>query len=244
MSNRFTDTMKWDDAFFMDLTPEQKLFWLYVCDKCDHAGVWKVNRRLASVQIGFEVDLNNALEAFGKRIQPLSDEKWHIVGFIEFQYKGQLNPENKAHKGVLAALEKHGIEAPTKGLRRGYEGATKPLPRGLGIGIGEEVGVGIGEGIEKWNPFGILMERFANADPPVIVTQRNGKDVGLINGSGQKMGEVLFRQVSKAYVEDKWTKQGGLSIKGFLNNMDRLANQLRNTEFKEEPKKKVIHWPG
>ncbi len=117
MANRFTDSMKWDDAWFMGLSVIDKLVWFYICDKCDHAGVWKVNEPLIVAQIGAQLDLEASLRAFGERIELLKNtEKWLIKGFIGFQYKGQLNPANKAHKGVLSALEKHGLSSLAKGL--------------------------------------------------------------------------------------------------------------------------------
>lgn len=117
MANRFTDSNKWDDPFFMNLSPLYKIFWIYLCDRCDHAGVWKVNKKLADVQIGAEINLQEILKVFNGRISVIADgEKWVINGFIKFQYKGELNSENKAHKGVLKALQGHGIEAPMEGL--------------------------------------------------------------------------------------------------------------------------------
>jgi hypothetical protein len=45
MAKRFTETTKWDDPWFLDLSTAGKLFWLYLCDKCDNAGVIHIHER-------------------------------------------------------------------------------------------------------------------------------------------------------------------------------------------------------
>lgn len=115
MAKRFTATEKWDDPWFCGLTVSEKLFWNYLCDKCDHAGIWRVNWPLVRFHIGdFVFNKDN----FKDRIIILSDDKWFIQKFIEFQY-GTLNPENRAHQSVISILKKEGAY---KGLIRGIQG--------------------------------------------------------------------------------------------------------------------------
>lgn len=112
MAKRFTATEKWDDPWFDSLSNTNKLFWIYLLDKCNHAGIWQVNWRLVKHHIGTDkIDLKD----FKDRILVLSNEKWHIPKFIEFQY-GVLNKDNRAHASVLILLEKEGA---SKGLARG-----------------------------------------------------------------------------------------------------------------------------
>ena len=124
MAKRFTDSLKWADDWFCTLSNDNKLFWLYLCDNCDHAGIWKVNIRLLRFHLG--ENFNPDPVGFGDRITILSKEKWYINKFVDFQY-GKLNPENKAHKSVMAILKKEGA---TKGLMRGLKGANEGLKRG------------------------------------------------------------------------------------------------------------------
>lgn len=106
---RFTDCDKWDDPWFMELAPAFKQLWTYLCDKCDNAGVWNVNGRLAEFHIGMHVDWPGALKAFGDRIQVLADgRKWHLVKFVAFQYPSGLGISNP-HKQVIRLLASHGI---------------------------------------------------------------------------------------------------------------------------------------
>jgi hypothetical protein len=110
MANRFTDTEKWKDEWFLSLEPTMKILWLYICDSCDFAGVWKVNFTLASFSVGTILDKQSALNALGDRVKVINDNKWHIPKFIYFQQKGFLSPTNNAHKGILRLLDFHGIE--------------------------------------------------------------------------------------------------------------------------------------
>lgn len=118
MSKRFTDTNKWDQAWFRKLKPKMKCAWAYLVDRCDHAGVLEVDLETMSFMVGEAISLEEIHVAFSNQIEFLSDEKLIIRAFIEFQY-GELNPENRVHKSVLSRLEKVG---PNKAL-------TSPLKR-------------------------------------------------------------------------------------------------------------------
>ena len=117
MAKRFTATDKWDDPWFCGLTDTDKLFWFYLLDKCDHAGIWPVNWQLVAFHIHGEIKKEN----FKTRIVELSEEKWFIPKFIRFQY-GDLNPENKAHASVLAILKKERVLAPGQVLASPWPG--------------------------------------------------------------------------------------------------------------------------
>ena len=52
MSKRFIDTGLFDDPWFMDLSKEAKILWMYFITKCDHAGLLHLNNKLCIVQTG------------------------------------------------------------------------------------------------------------------------------------------------------------------------------------------------
>jgi RNA recognition motif-containing protein len=110
MAKRFTDTDKWDDEWFMDLEPSMKCLWLYICDKCDCAGVWKVNFKKANYVIGAIFDKQSTLKAFNGRITEVGKEKWFVEKFIKFQYPKGLSDTSSIHKGVLKSLNYNGIQ--------------------------------------------------------------------------------------------------------------------------------------
>jgi hypothetical protein len=113
MSKRFTATDKWDDPWFFGLNNTNKLFWLYLLDNCNHAGIWQVNIKLVEFRIK---DFVYEPEVFKDRIFELSSEKWFIRKFVDFQY-GELNKDNRAHQSVISILQKEGA----------YKGHTSPL---------------------------------------------------------------------------------------------------------------------
>ena len=109
MAKRFTDTDKWKKQWFRKLTPKQKLFWLYILDDCNQAGIWDVDLEVASIRIGEDIDSKEMIRTLGSDIIRFDkDEKIFIPKFIEFQY-GELNPNSRPHLSVIKLLEKHNL---------------------------------------------------------------------------------------------------------------------------------------
>ena len=159
MAKRFTDTAKWRKPFLRSMPAAYKLFWLYICDDCDHAGIWQVDMEVAKIYIGEELDYTKAIEIFAGRVIPFDENtKWFIPSFIEFQYPGELNEKNKVHNSVLSTLKKYGlIQGANKGLVWGLEAPKdkdkeKDKEKDIKEGVkGEEVFghvVGVKPGIE------------------------------------------------------------------------------------------------
>jgi hypothetical protein len=122
MSKRFTDTTKWRKDFFKKLPYDIKLFWLYIIDECDHAGIWNKEIEVASLRIGIEFKEEKIMQYLQNKIVIFDNsEKYWIPSFIDFQY-GNLNPNNKVHASVLQILSKYGLK---------NQGAYKGHTRGL-----------------------------------------------------------------------------------------------------------------
>lgn len=125
MGKRFTDTEKWKKPFIRGLQGAYKLLWFYICDDCDHSGIWQVDIDVAEIRIGEKIDKKIALKNFGEKIIELDNgSKWFIPSFIEFQYPSGLSRNNKAHGGIIKNLEKYSLlnenlEIEIKGLARG-----------------------------------------------------------------------------------------------------------------------------
>ena len=121
MAKRFTETLKWKKKWIRELGPEMKLFWFYLLDNCDHAGIWEVDIELAAFQIGIELDESEILNTFNRKIVPFKPGKWFVPKFIVYQY-GELNESNRAHLSVIKILTKYGLY---KGLNEVEQGAYK-----------------------------------------------------------------------------------------------------------------------
>lgn len=119
MAKRFTDTAKWEKAWFRRLEPVNKCIWMFLCDRCDHAGIWDIDPEAFQYFIGADCSVASIIEVFGDRIRRVDDDKLLIVPFASYQY-GHLNPENRVHKSVidrLKKLENKDLSSPLQGAK-------------------------------------------------------------------------------------------------------------------------------
>ncbi len=104
-----TDTDKWKKPFFRSLPKEYKLFWFYILDDCDHAGLWHVDMEVADIRLGLRLSSQKAQELFADKIIVLDNgTKWFIPDFITFQY-GEFNEANKMYKSIMPILLKYNL---------------------------------------------------------------------------------------------------------------------------------------
>lgn len=118
MPLRFRDTGIWNKAWFRKLTPAYKCFFDYLCDMCDHAGMWDVDLERAEFDIGAKLSLEDISKYFGDRIKVVKEDKWFWQPFIPFQYKceiEELNPESNVHLGVIKVLKRYDLYLNGKG---------------------------------------------------------------------------------------------------------------------------------
>jgi len=112
MAKRFTDTTKWKEDWFLDLPNSYKLFWIYICDNCDHAGIFKPNKRMFELIVCAKIDVVEFMSIVNEdkvRVLELENGRWYLTGFISFQYGGKLNLNNRVHKSILSVLNKNNI---------------------------------------------------------------------------------------------------------------------------------------
>jgi len=108
MSKRFIDTGIFDDDWFMDLSKDAKLLWVYFITKCDHAGMLKLNVKLCKVQTDIK-DLNDIIKQLGNRLITVSEHLYFIPKFIEFQYPGFPNSKVRQQSSAVDILVKYGL---------------------------------------------------------------------------------------------------------------------------------------
>lgn len=139
MAYRYSDTLKWQDEWFIDRTSLEKLLFLYLYDNCDIAGFFELSYRKIAFDLGCkESDVKGALNGLVKGVIISDDEKCLLVkNFIKHQKNLPLNPENKAHIGIIkrASLYMQKFKNVTLDYNEGYlcKGALEPLQRGTGI---------------------------------------------------------------------------------------------------------------
>jgi len=111
MANRLTDTLKWNKGFMRGLPGAYKLLWLYLCDECNHAGIWDVDKDIAQIKIGNDmvIDWEKALILLQTKIIVIDNgQKWFIPSFVKFHYK-ELKGTDNATKSVITQLKKYNL---------------------------------------------------------------------------------------------------------------------------------------
>jgi hypothetical protein len=130
MSKRFHDTDIWDEDWYLDMPLEYRSFWGYVCDKCDHAGIWRPNLRRFNSDIENKIDLDTALTFFNtnkERMIPLESGHWMIAEFVPFQYGKNLNLNNRVHLSVFNRLKDLEVNLGSiRGLNEVKLGSSRP----------------------------------------------------------------------------------------------------------------------
>jgi hypothetical protein len=145
MPKRFTETLKWDDPWFRALSPDAKLLWFWLVDKCDNAGIITPDFALCEFQTGIKRACEK-MQEIESRVAEIADGKFIVCKFIEFQH-GKLSRECKAHNPAFQSLEKHGM-LDENGEIKGYPYPIErvsigyPYPTGIGKGKGKEIGNG------------------------------------------------------------------------------------------------------
>lgn len=112
MAKRFTDTDIWDQDWFIELPSKYKLFWNYIKDKCDNAGIWRPNKVVAQRIIGEQINVQEFFDFVNsdkKRIVELPSGRWFLKDYFLFQYGDTFSPTSKVHLGALRTLVANGI---------------------------------------------------------------------------------------------------------------------------------------
>ena len=94
---RFLHTEFWQDHFFMELTPEDKYFYIYLLtnDRCTQCGIYNFGIKSASVELGYSIEtVKTLLSRFISYEKILYDEKNGEIMIINW-YKYNLNIKNK-----------------------------------------------------------------------------------------------------------------------------------------------------
>ena len=156
MMKRFIETKMWDDVWFQSLPNDYKLFWIFLFNNCDNAGVWTVNKKQVEFYLGKKVKLEKMIELSKNRIVQFGDGelKWYLNKFIIFQQGNVLNPNIGCHRQIIRLLEKYNIKDNILNnnniLIWGYDTPSVGLPNPIsnsnsisnGISNGKEGGVG------------------------------------------------------------------------------------------------------
>jgi len=142
MAYRFTNTEKWQDSWFTELTQLQMLLFLYLCDNCDIAGFIEVNYKRWASDLGSSKEtIEGACKGLARGlIYSKLNDCIFIRNFLKHQKNLPLNENNKAHLGIIKRFELYLYKFEYQTINELIEGACKglPSPSGIGNGIGNE----------------------------------------------------------------------------------------------------------
>ncbi len=108
MAKRFIDTGLFDDQWFMNLSKDAKLLWIYLITKCDHAGIIEINERLIEFQTGIKSFKTTGAE-LGSRLYFVRESYYFIPKYIDFQYPNFPNSRVRQQESAIKILVKYGL---------------------------------------------------------------------------------------------------------------------------------------
>ncbi len=226
MPKRFTDTEKWKDEWFMSLSKEGKLTFLFLIDNCDNAGFFETNRRVNSFLIGIsETEYLGAIEGLKRGLITSKDGNKHFIKkFLFHQKNTPLNLENNAHKQIIGLIRSN-LELFDFDFNKlgACEGLFSPIGKGKGNskGLGTDKGNGIdSEEIKKtfetfWNLYAKKVDR-ESCEKKWSVLKQEERDLIIIN--------------VPLYVKSTPDKQYRRNPETYLNNNGWLDEIIFKTE--------------
>lgn len=108
MAKRFIDTGLFDDQWFMNISKDAKLLWIYLITKCDHAGIIEINERLIEFQTGIKSFKTTGAE-LGSRLYFVRESYYFIPKYIDFQYPNFPNSRVRQQESAIKILVKYGL---------------------------------------------------------------------------------------------------------------------------------------
>jgi len=257
MAYRFTDTDKWNDAWFSGLKPLSKLLFLYLCDQCDIAGFIEINERKICFDLGIgKQEAEKSLKEIETRLLLSKDGRFIFIrNFLKHQKNIKLNPGNNAHKGIIKRLEENlelfGFKCIEEFINKPLDspslGASEPLARGTGNGNGKEEdnkgGMGEKEGDRTWrDDFDVYLSEVTSSYESLVSNEDFIKD-----REKYFPNTDIKLSLQKVY-EDFWSKECGWKHKKksktktldwmstFKKSLDHPFNQVRKQLKRNESK--------
>ena len=114
----FSDPDKWEEPWFISLTPGKKLLFTYLWERCDHAGVIHITFPLWSAHTGLNIDealFNEFVEEINQdseKVLVFGKKLW-FTDYIRFNQQSDpslpLSDKYSFHKHVFKTIQKHAL---------------------------------------------------------------------------------------------------------------------------------------
>lgn len=224
MGKRFTDTEIWNEDWFIDMTNDHKLFWIYLKDACNYAGIWRVNKKQFEFVTGIKIDLEkfySIINVGKQRIKKIGADKWFLTQFILFQNGSTLNGNNNAHYGILKELNNYGIDTCIFEVKERSKTVQSEVKVGSRTGVFDPQGIGKGKRKKEKGGVGEKENKIPTVEMVEIYFVENGYSA--------EVGKKAFRY----YNDAGWKDSRGQKV---LN----WKQKMQSVWFKDENKASLI----
>ena len=109
MSYRMTNTEKWKDLWFSNLSPHAKLLFFYFVENCDNAGFFEVNKKFMLFYTGLDEKqlMDAGTELKKSYIKSADGTKLWFKNFLKYQKKLPLSLSNNMHKQIILLIQEN-----------------------------------------------------------------------------------------------------------------------------------------
>ncbi len=239
---RLVETARWRDPWRRKLSTQAKLFFDWLCDNCDNAGVIELDLSVASFDIGEPIDESHLAE-LGDRVQRLPNGKFNIVKFVAFQYKTLIPSPGKdlsnLKKSAIRLLQKHGLPIPEeRELHKPSERAPRELsePTSTSTGTVKSISTGTSQ-------FELMRENLNGLFDRDPKKHWSSMEEQLLFGVVQENPDCLAELADLRNYERK-TKYFPKSITSLLSDwgkhLDAAKSETRNGQKEQSEKPKTI----
>lgn len=229
MSFKFTNPDKWNDSWFANLKPEEKLLFIYLYENCDIAGFIEINFKRWSVDIGYTEDrIKGACKGLDRGlIYSTENDCIYIKNYLKHQKNYPLNIEkNPAHRGIYKRFELYSYKFNIQDINEFIEGAMKGVIRGIGIDIGNSNSKVINYMYNKFYDSELLNSENNEGYEKII------KILFGNNNSGRKLDYVLKMEQQINFKEYTgllyWIKKYNINIIEIFEAMDNWKDLKKN----------------
>jgi hypothetical protein len=108
MSKRFIDTDIFDDSWFMNLSKDAKLLWIYCITNCNHAGIIKINKKLIEFKTGIK-SFDTVSKDLANTLIILKGDKYFLPKFFKYQYPNYPEKSFRAADSAVNELRKYNL---------------------------------------------------------------------------------------------------------------------------------------
>jgi hypothetical protein len=106
MMDRYSIVQRWEDVWYMDLSPHTKLLFDYICDRCDESGTIEVNYSLWELHTKLKKeDIRNSLLELQKQLISDKKQKLWVKGHLFWQRKLPLIEGNPESDWIITKLK-------------------------------------------------------------------------------------------------------------------------------------------